>query len=66
MISNEDKIKLSEIARSYIVAKLYLFGSNLESAKDANDFDLAVEGISDKVFFKLYGEIIFSLSNRSI
>jgi predicted nucleotidyltransferase len=62
MLSNEDKIKLLEIAKRYNVAKLYLFGSNLDSVREANDIDLAVEGISDKVFFKFYSEIIFSLS----
>lgn len=62
MISYEDKIKLLEIAKRYNIAKLYLFGSNLDSAREANDIDLAVEGIADNVFFKFYSELIFSLS----
>jgi predicted nucleotidyltransferase len=62
MISNEDKYMLLEIARKYNVAKLYLFGSNLEDKRVANDIDLAVEGISDSLFFKFYSELIFSLS----
>ena len=62
MISNEDKIKLFEIAKRYSVEKLYLFGSNLDTSREANDIDLAVEGIADNVFFKFYGELIFSLS----
>ena len=62
MISNEDKIKLSEIAKRYNITKLYLFGSNIHSTYEANDIDLAVEGIADKVFFKFYSELIFSLS----
>ena len=62
MISNEDKYKLLELAKKYNVAKLYLFGSNLEDKRIANDIDLAVEGIADSLFFKFYSELIFSLS----
>jgi len=62
MISNEDKIKVEEIAKKYNVSKLYLFGSNLDSNRVANDIDLAVEGIEHALFFKFYSEFIFSLS----
>ncbi len=62
MITNEDKQKLIEIAKKYNVAKLYLFGSNLNIKMESNDIDLAVEGISDSIFFKFYSELIFSLS----
>jgi len=62
MISNEDKYRLVEIAKKYNVAKIYLFGSNLDHKRESNDIDLAVEGISDSLFFKFYSELIFSLS----
>ncbi len=62
MISNEDKHKLLEIARRYNVSKLYLFGSNLEDKRVADDIDLAVDGIASSQFFKFYSELIFSLS----
>ncbi|MEW6171437.1 MAG: nucleotidyltransferase domain-containing protein [Candidatus Omnitrophota bacterium] len=62
MISNEEKYRLIELAKKYDVSKLYLFGSNLEKGRDANDIDLAVEGIADSLFFKFYSELIFSLS----
>ena len=62
MISNEDKKRLTEIAKKYNVSKLYLFGSNLDPVRNSNDIDLAVEGIQDSLFFKFYGELIFSLS----
>lgn len=62
MISNDDKYHLLEIAKKYNVSKVYLFGSNLDSAKDSNDLDLAVDGISGPLFFKFYGELIFALS----
>ncbi|MEI7812182.1 MAG: hypothetical protein WCJ01_07125 [Ignavibacteria bacterium] len=62
MISSEDKIKLIEITRRYNASKLYLFGSNLDPDRESNDIDLGVEGIPDKLFFKYYSELIFSLS----
>jgi predicted nucleotidyltransferase len=62
MISDEDKIKVEEIAKKYNVSKLYLFGSSLDPYKEANDIDLAVEGIEHSVFFKFYSELIFGLS----
>ncbi len=62
MISNEDKYRLVEIANRYDVSKIYLFGSNLDPEREPNDIDLAVEGISDSLFFKFYSELIFSLS----
>ncbi len=62
MISKEDKYRLLEIAKKYNVSKIYLFGSNLDAAKEPNDIDLAVEGISGSLYFKFYGELIFALS----
>jgi predicted nucleotidyltransferase len=62
MISSEDKKRLTEIAKKYNVSKLYLFGSNLDPARDSNDIDLGVEGIPASQFFKFYGELLFSLS----
>lgn len=62
MISNEDKYRLVEIASRYDVSKIYLFGSNLDPEREPKDIDLAVEGISDALFFKFYSELIFTLS----
>jgi predicted nucleotidyltransferase len=62
MLTNEDKDRVIEIARRYNVSKLYLFGSHLNSDREPNDIDLAVEGISNSVFFKFYSELIFALS----
>jgi predicted nucleotidyltransferase len=62
MLSKEDKYKLIEIAKRYKVSKLYLFGSNISPERESNDIDLAVEGISARLYFKFYGELIFALS----
>ncbi len=62
MISDEDKYRLFEIAKKYEVSKIYLFGSNLDPERDSNDIDLAVEGISDSLYFKFYSELIFAMS----
>lgn len=62
MISHEDKINLLEIAGKYKVSKLYLFDSSTDSDIERNDIDIGVEGIDDKVYFKFYSGLIFSLS----
>jgi len=62
MISKMDKYRLVEIAKKYNVAKVYIFGSNLNEDKEPNDIDIAVDGISHASFFKFYGELIFALS----
>ena len=62
MISDSDKIALLEIAKKYKVTKLYLFGSNLESEREAHDIDIAVEGLAGSDYFKFYRDLIFNLS----
>jgi predicted nucleotidyltransferase len=62
MISDEDKYRLFEIAKKYKVSKIYLFGSNLDPGRESIDIDLAVEGISDSLYFKFYSELIFAMS----
>ncbi|NLT50256.1 MAG: hypothetical protein GXX85_04990 [Ignavibacteria bacterium] len=62
MISDEDKYRIIELAKKYGVSKVYLFGSNLSQGKFSKDIDIAVEGISEAVFFKFYSDLIFSLS----
>ena len=62
MISEIDKIKIQEIGKKYDVKKILLFGSSCDPLKESNDIDLAVDGIPDSLFFKFYGDLIFSLS----
>jgi len=62
MISERDKEVIIQYARKYNVSSVYLFGSSTDESSEANDIDLAVEGIVPKLFFKFYGELLRSLS----
>ena len=62
MISEEDKLKIIDLAKKYKISKILLFGSSANPHEESNDIDLAVEGIPSSHFFKFYSELIFSLS----
>jgi predicted nucleotidyltransferase len=62
MISEQDKAAIVEIARRYGVKGLILFGSSADPGVEANDIDLAVEGVVPEKFFSFYGDLLFSLS----
>lgn len=62
MIHEKDRLKIIELARKYKVNKVLLFGSSIDPKKESHDIDLAIDGIQDGMFFKFYGELIFSLS----
>lgn len=62
MINKEDKIKIVKISKKYGISRVFLFGSSLNDSTEANDIDIAIEGLKDANFFKFYGELIFSLS----
>jgi len=62
MISEQDKVKIVEIARKYGVKGILLFGSSADPNRKANDVDLAVEGIVPERFFSFYGDLLFDLS----
>lgn len=62
MINKENKIKIVEISKKYGISRVFIFGSNLNESTEANDIDIAVEGLRGADFFKFYGELIFSLS----
>jgi predicted nucleotidyltransferase len=62
MISDKDKKAIIAIAKKYKIRRLLLFGSSVDLNREANDIDLAVEGLSEDQFFKFYSELIFNLS----
>lgn len=62
MVSEEDKSTILDIARRYNVRGVLLFGSCADPKHQANDIDLAVEGIEPAQFFSFYGDLLFALS----
>ena len=62
MISEHDKKTIIELAGKYKVDRLLLFGSCVDDYREANDNDLAIEGLPEDKFFKFYSELIFNLS----
>ena len=62
MISDKDKNTIINLADKYKISRLLLFGSSVDANREANDIDLAVEGLSESLFFKFYSELIFNLS----
>lgn len=62
MISQYEKDIILRCAMKYDVSSILLFGSSIESEKEANDIDLGVKGIERKLFFKFYAELIRHLS----
>ena len=62
MISDKDKNTIINLADKYKLSRLLLFGSSVDANREANDIDLAVEGLSESLFFKFYSELIFNLS----
>ena len=62
MISEQDKATITEVARRYNVRGVLLFGSSADPKTEANDIDLAVEGIAPEEFFSFYGDLLFGLS----
>jgi len=64
MISEQDKVTILAIAYRYDVGGIILFGSSADPKIEANDIDLAVEGIAPERFFRFYGDLLFSLSKH--
>ena len=62
MISDKDKNTIINLADKYKISRLLLFGSSVDANREANDIDLAVEGLSESLFFKFYSELIFNSS----
>ena len=61
MLTENEKITIRNITRKYNVSRILLFGSVLDDTLDNNDIDIAVEGVEDKDFYTLYGELIVAL-----
>jgi predicted nucleotidyltransferase len=62
MITQADRHAIRTICRKYGVKRALLFGSSLDTTREARDIDVAVEGISPQDFFRFYGDLMFALS----
>jgi len=61
MFSSELQKTIAECAREFDVKAVWIFGSSLEDDSPSRDIDLAVEGISPKLFFKFYARLFMAL-----
>jgi predicted nucleotidyltransferase len=62
MITEHEKDVILRYAREYNVSSVLLFGSSIEGEEDANDIDLGVKGIEQRLFFKFYAKLVKHLS----
>ena len=62
MIAEHDKSIIKYISEKYHAKRVLLFGSSIDSSKESNDIDIAVEGILPVDFYAYYGELMFALS----
>ena len=62
MITDGDKAIIVGLAERYGVKKILLFGSGALPQAEAQDIDLAVEGVSPGEFFRFYAELLLGLS----
>jgi len=62
MITEYEKDVILRYAKKYKVSSVLLFGSSIEREEGANDIDLGVKGIEQKLFFKFYAELVKHLS----
>jgi uncharacterized protein len=61
MISDHEKQAILGVCEKYHVEKVLLFGSSQIPNVEANDIDLAVEGVADKDFFSFYADLMFAV-----
>ena len=64
-ITQEQIDKAIEMAKEYGATRLLLFGSALTDPENANDLDLAVDGLEGLDFF-IYGGKLESIINASV
>ena len=62
MVSPHDMETIKQLSRKYDVKKVVLFGSALDSQHEANDIDLAVDGVPPESYYRYCGELMMALS----
>jgi predicted nucleotidyltransferase len=61
MISSFLQNTVRQFARQFDVTAVWLFGSSLGEERQAQDIDMAVEGIAPERFFDFYRELFLAL-----
>lgn len=62
MVSQNDIETIKRLSSKYHAGKVVLFGSSVDSEREANDIDLAIDGIPADKYYKYCGELMMSLS----
>ena len=62
MVSQNDIETIKSLSDKYHAKRVILFGSSLDSQCQANDIDLAVEGVASKDYYRYCGELMMSLT----
>ncbi len=62
MVSQNDVEIIRKLSDKYHAKRVVLFGSSLDSDRQASDIDLGVEGIASKDYYRYCGELMMSLS----
>lgn len=62
MIKQEDIDKIKELSGKYNAGKVVLFGSSLDSQRESNDIDLAIDGVAAKDYYRYCGELMMALT----
>ena len=62
MVSQNDIETIKQLSRKYNAQKVVLFGSSLDPQRQANDIDLAIEGVTPKDYYRYCGELMMALT----
>jgi len=62
MVSQNDIETIKRLSNKYNAQKVVLFGSSLNSQQEANDIDLAIEGVASKDYYRYCGELMMALT----
>ena len=61
MIASSLRQTVEDLARTFDVRAVWLFGSAMQDESQARDIDLAVEGLAADKFFDFYAKLFFAL-----
>jgi predicted nucleotidyltransferase len=62
MVSQNDLETIKQLSSKFHARKVVLFGSSVGSEHQANDIDLAVEGVAPEDYYRYCGELMMSLT----